>query len=437
MISVPSLTISELEAEGKAKLQTGPFGTQLKASEYVAAGIPVINVRNIGFGDIRHDKLEYLNEVKAEKLHQHYLRKGDIVFGRKGAVERHVLINEDADGWIQGSDCLRARISSENVCNRYLSYYLKTQAHQDWMQALCSFGATMSSLNQDIVRRIRFPAPLIEVQKKIAAILSAYDDLIENNKRRIALLEQMAEEIYREWFVRRRFPGHENTRFEKGVPQGWLQQKIASFAKCKYGFTESAVQDKTLPKFLRVKDINKASYISWVDVPNCPIQDTEFQKYKLERNDLLIARMADPGKVGIVEQDITAVFASYLIKIEYDLKTITPYYLFFTLRMEAYTKYFSSANSGATRGSINGKLIGNTQVIIPSKHIMDRFEDIVRPIRSQIGCLNRSSEKLTESRNKLLARLISGKLSVEDLDIQFPPSMQEDVEIPEQERACG
>jgi type I restriction-modification system DNA methylase subunit len=79
---------------GEASLQTGPFGTQLKASEYVQEGIPVINVRNIGFGDVRKNDLEYLNEAKAEKLHQHHLRKGDIVFGPKGAVERHVLITD-------------------------------------------------------------------------------------------------------------------------------------------------------------------------------------------------------------------------------------------------------------------------------------------------------------------------------------------------------
>src|SRR5690606_22417162 len=99
--------------------------------------------------------------------------------------------------------------------------YLRTQGHQDWMQALCSFGATMSSLNQEIVRRLSFPKPPFKVQKKIAAILTAYDDLIENNQRRIALLEKIAEEIYREWFVRMRFPGHEQVKFEKEVPEGW------------------------------------------------------------------------------------------------------------------------------------------------------------------------------------------------------------------------
>ena len=93
MSGIPMLSVGELEQRGEASLQTGPFGTQLKASEYTAEGTPVINVRNIGFGDLRKADLEYLPEGKAAKLWQHHLKSGDIVFGRKGAVERHALID--------------------------------------------------------------------------------------------------------------------------------------------------------------------------------------------------------------------------------------------------------------------------------------------------------------------------------------------------------
>ncbi len=229
MIKPTECSIGDLMKQGTVNLQTGPFGTQLKASEYIDEGIPVINVRNIGFGGIRDSDLEYISNAKAEKLYQHRLELGDIVFGRKGAVERHALISDAQVGWIQGSDCLRLRMSDENMFSAYLSYYLRTKAHQDWMQALCSFGATMSSLNQDIVSRIRFPSPSLELQTKIAAILSAYDDLIENNRRRIALLEKMAEELYREWFVRLRFPGYKDVEVVKGVPEGWSLGKASNF----------------------------------------------------------------------------------------------------------------------------------------------------------------------------------------------------------------
>ncbi len=116
---------------GEAALQTGPFGTQLKADEYVEEGVPVINVRNVGFGDVRDDDLEFVTEAKAEHLHHHRLVRDDIVFGRKGAVERHGLITDAQEGWVQGSDCLRLRLRSARVDVRYLSYYLRTKAATD------------------------------------------------------------------------------------------------------------------------------------------------------------------------------------------------------------------------------------------------------------------------------------------------------------------
>lgn len=124
---LPSLTVGELMLNGEASLQTGPFGTQLKASEYVDDGIPVINVRNVGFGEVGAYDLEYITDAKADRLHYHVIRTGDIVFGRKGAVERYALISSKEDGWVQGSDCLRLRLRSQRVTSKYLSCYLRTR----------------------------------------------------------------------------------------------------------------------------------------------------------------------------------------------------------------------------------------------------------------------------------------------------------------------
>lgn len=255
---LPTLSVGELMRTGEARLQTGPFGTQLKASEYVAEGIPVINVRNVGFGEVRADDLEYITESKAEQLHHHILREGDIVFGRKGAVERHALIKKAQDGWAQGSDCLRLRLNSARVSSEYLSFYLRTQTHQDWMQALCSFGATMSSLNQDIVARIQFPLPCPDHQRKIVALLKAYDDLIANNQRRIALLESMAEEIYREWFVRMRFPSARPGITMANLPAEWQWLNLPRIAQITYGFAFAGERFSTVPvgrKIIRIRDV--------------------------------------------------------------------------------------------------------------------------------------------------------------------------------------
>jgi type I restriction enzyme, S subunit len=125
-----STTIQEYVNRSEAELKTGPFGTQLHASDYVENGTPVINVRNIGFGAVIPENLEYIADETVGRLSSHLLKTGDIVFGRKGAVERHAFIAPNQDSWFQGSDCLRLRVSSPELVPRFLSYCFLTDEHE-------------------------------------------------------------------------------------------------------------------------------------------------------------------------------------------------------------------------------------------------------------------------------------------------------------------
>ena len=162
--------IGDAIEQGAVNLQTGPFGTQLKASDYTEEGTPVINVRNIGYGDLRPDKLEFVPEEIAERLAAHILRTGDIVFGRKGAVDRHLLVSTAQDGWMQGSDCIRLRVQSNEVSTILLSFALREPAHHDWMLTQCGNKATMASLNQDVVARIPLLIPSKTVLREFQAV---------------------------------------------------------------------------------------------------------------------------------------------------------------------------------------------------------------------------------------------------------------------------
>jgi type I restriction enzyme S subunit len=415
MSSLTFRTVAELENLGEASLQTGPFGTQLKASEYVDEGIPVINVRNIGFGDVRKEDLEYVNEAKAEKLHQHRLRKGDIVFGRKGAVERHALIDENVDGWIQGSDCLRLRIKSRDVCERYLSHYLKTQAHQDWMQALCSFGATMTSLNQDIVRRISFPAPPIEEQKKIAATLTTYDELIENNQRRIALLEKMAEEIYREWFIRLRFPGHEQVKVIKGVPEGWRPSCLGSVAKFTMGQSPSSEFYNEVGNGL---PFHQGVGTYGERFPRTVTYCSEDGR-RAHKGDILFSVRAPVGRLNIADREM--IIGRGLSAIRH--KKEHNHYLYYLLKTAFVNE--DIIGNGSIFNSVGKDELAKFPVFEPEPGLVEKFDAMVSNIDKQITMLMQATECLKSSRDALLPRLISGKLSVENLDIQFPPGMAE------------
>jgi type I restriction enzyme S subunit len=427
MNSWNTITMGELIDNGEASLQTGPFGTQFKASEYVESGIPMINVKNIGYGDVRTEGLDYLDEKTAHRLRVHRLKPGDIVFGRKGSADRHALVGPAGDGWVQGSDCMRLRLKSERITSRFLSHYFCTSGHKYWMEAVCAFGATMSTLNQGIVRRIALRVPRIEVQNKIAAILSAYDESIENNQRRIALLEKLAEEIYREWFVRLRFPGHEKVKKVKGVPIGWEVKKLGELVRTQYGYTASAETEGDGPKFLRITDIVPAA-IDWDIVPHCKIEEKDEKKYLLQEGDIVVARTG--ATVGyakrINKRHPKAIFASYLVRLIPNRKN-DAVFLGLSVERNAFKDFITMFVTGAAQPQANATTMALFPVLHPPEPLLNEFNRIAEPILDQKEILLSQTANLSCARDQLLPRLISGKLSVENLDIQFPPGMTEEL----------
>lgn len=164
------------------ELKTGPFGTQFSASEYVSEGIPVINVKNIGYGSIIETGLDYVSKNTLGRLSEHKLKEGDIVFGRKGSVDRHCLIRREQNGWMQGSDCIRVRLTDTSVYPEFVSYYLLTDAVKMKINN-SAVGSTMASLNTDILGDIDIILPDYAEQKSIALTLGIIDKKIKNNNR--------------------------------------------------------------------------------------------------------------------------------------------------------------------------------------------------------------------------------------------------------------
>ena len=216
-----------------SELKTGPFGTQFSANEYILEGTPVINVKNIGYGDIITTGLDYVGIDTLERLADHKLREGDIVFGRKGSVDRHCLITKGQDGWMQGSDCIRVRFTDSFVLPDFVSYYLLTDAVKAKINN-SAVGSTMASLNTDILGDIEINLPSHEDQSKIAATLSAIDRKIRNNNSINDYLEEMAKALYDYWFVQFDFPDKNgkpykssggallyNEVLKKEIPFGW------------------------------------------------------------------------------------------------------------------------------------------------------------------------------------------------------------------------
>jgi type I restriction enzyme, S subunit len=398
--------IGDLIKQKKAHSQTGPFGTQLKASDYVKEGTPVINVRNIGFGDIRIDSLEFLNEDMVKELKNHIIRDGDIVFGRKGAVERHSLISEKEDGWIQGSDCIRLRFLTEEYYPTFISFFFRTAQHKQWMINLGSFGATMGSLNQEIISKIEIPDISLPIQTKIAQILSNYDELIVNNKQRIKLLEEMAQEIYKEWFVRMRFPGYETAMFynEAGeqvkhgtvgaLPEGWERIKLVELFNINYG--------NNLPQTVILE---RGKY---------PVYGASgimgyYHHFNVEQKAVLItSRGNGSGEIHRTHESAFVTNNSFVVlaKEKYKYLEIGFNFQFFNqLHLKSYC-------TGSAQPQLTNNSMMNIEVFLPTEELVRSFCNISNPKIEMIDVLINKNQLLQRTRDLLLPRLISGKLSV-------------------------
>jgi type I restriction enzyme S subunit len=219
-------TLGELTEKDGGLIQTGPFGSQLHQAEYQPEGIPVVMPKDIANGRISVESVARVSEETANRLERHKLNPRSIVLPRRGEVTKRAYIREEQEGWLCGTGCLKIELNGKHLVPEFLYYFMEQAQVVQWLEQH-AVGTTMLNLSAGIVADLPIRYPPVEMQRAIALTLSGYDDLIENNRRRMGLLEESARLLYREWFVRLRFPGHEHTRIVEGVPEGW-EQKILS-----------------------------------------------------------------------------------------------------------------------------------------------------------------------------------------------------------------
>ncbi|MGR9037626.1 MAG: restriction endonuclease subunit S, partial [Gammaproteobacteria bacterium] len=184
-----------------ADIQTGPFGSQLHASDYVDNGIPSIMPTNIGSRlEIRTNGIAFIKEADAKRLEKYLVKENDIVYSRRGDVEKCAFIKNKQSGWLCGTGCLRVRFQSSEIEPKFCAYYLSTEEIKGWVSGN-AVGTTMPNLNSSILKRLPITLPSIAEQKAIAAVLSSLDDKIDLLHRQNLTLEAMAETLFRQWFI--------------------------------------------------------------------------------------------------------------------------------------------------------------------------------------------------------------------------------------------
>jgi type I restriction enzyme, S subunit len=415
-------TIGEICDLGNGKVQTGPFGSQLHQSDYQAEGYPFVMPKDIINGTINESSIARVSINHVERLSKHKLSLGDIIYGRRGDIGRQALVRRENVGWLCGSGCLRISLGNALVDPKFLHFYLKLPEVMSWVENQ-AIGATMPNLNTKILRSVPVRYPInIDYQQKIVSIISVYDDLIENNDRRITLLEKMAEEIYREWFVRLRFPGHEQATFHKGIPEGWEIAKLENIASFLMGQSPKSEFYNNLGDGLPFHQ-GVGTYGSRFPRKEvyCSVKGRLANK-----GDILFSVRAPVGRLNIA--DCEMVIGRGLASIRH--KEECNSYLFYLLKNN-----FSNEDiigNGSIFNSVGKDELLSFQILNLPDLVVKEFDRIAEKIDLQIENFYKAVDALKQTRDRLLTRLISGKLSVEDLDIQFPPSMTEAVDTERQ-----
>lgn len=296
---------------------------------------------------------------------------------------------------------------------RFVAYFLQTMKLENF-----NSGAGVPTLNQNHLQKLSVRIPGLPTQRKIAAILTAYDDLIETNKRRITLLQKMAEELYREWFVRMRFPGHQNTKFVKGVPEGWEVRPISSFCReLRTAAKRKDIGDDEIYVGLEHIPRKSIAFREWTTASSI-----ESNKLRFKERDILFSKIR-PYLHKVAMAHFSGVCSSDTIVLR-PLDKIYEGFLFYTVFSETFIDLATIAAKGTKMPRADWAFLEKLELKIPPPELLEDYQSKFEENFALVATLLRANEQAIKSRDLLLPRLISGKLSVEDLDIQFPPSMQ-------------
>ncbi|WP_334064334.1 restriction endonuclease subunit S [Alteromonas genovensis] len=413
-MSVPIVSVESIAASQKYSLIGGPFGSKLTSKDYVFKGVPVIRGANMGERYISNENLVFVTESKVNKdLFGNLAYPGDLIFTQRGTLGQVSIIPDKTEfqTYVISQSQMKLTLDKSKADIKYVYYYFSSnEARRKIINLDSSSG--VPHINLTALKNFKIPLPNLIIQKGISAQLSAYDDLIENNKRRIALLEESARQLYKEWFVRFRFPGHEHVKNVDGVPEGWKVGCLGDVLELLGGFAfkSSSYTDKGNYGVVTIKNVHDSRF-----VPECQsrveeIPDKMKQHCKLNTGDILLSLTGNVGRACIVygnnyllNQRVAKIKAKDFISKEFAYWTFTEVSMQRKVENLAY---------GVAQLNLSPSKLAAMEFTIPSLKLISEFSDITKPIFQQIITLNLSNQELARARDLLLPKLMSGELAV-------------------------
>jgi type I restriction enzyme S subunit len=374
-------------------------GYRTKRTELGSPGFRIIRVADVANGEIRLESPDFVSSKFEKSVGKKIGKAGDILLTTKGTVGRVAvmpLVNEPVV--YSPQICFFRVLNHEAINSSFLKFWFSSPEFLAQASDRMNNTDMAAYINLADIRSLKLSLPSTSSQKAIAEVLGALDDKIAANTKLAETAGRMA-----------------TTLFDLAASSPTSDRPLAEVVSTQYGLTTSAHLEPG-PKFLRVTDINKQPWITWSTTPNCTVSGSDLVKYRVQEGDILVARMADPGKAAYVDSgDPEAVFASYLVR----LKALDPsqsLYIYYFLRSATYQAYAEGAMQGSVQMNMNAKVIVGTAIKLPLASTILAFNEKVGPLRQLIQTTLKENFNLAKTRDTLLPQLMSGKLRVRDVE---------------------
>ena len=395
-----------------AKIQTGPFGSQLHQSDYVGFGIPCIMPINISDGlQLDLSGIAMVSDSDAERLKKHKVSIGDIVYSRRGDIERCAYINKENEGWLCGTGCLRITDFKQGIDSKYIALYLSSPKSKAWIVSN-AVGTTMLNLNTSILSEVPIIIPSYKVQQRIVDVIDSLDSKIELNNRINHNLEEQAQALYKSWFVD--FEPFKDGKFiesELGmIPEGWrvvTMGEVTTEIRTKVG-------NRTGIKVL--SPINTGKLALSEEYFTKQVFSNSIAKYILVEPNSFAYNPArvNIGSIGMNEFPfdgcVSPVYVVFRCEDEYE-------YLFdFFRKGERFKTEVITRSIGGVRQTLAYKDFSMIKMVYPPAHIIRNFNSIYHTFYRKINDLENQNKKISELRDSILPKLMSGELKINKID---------------------
>ena len=406
--------LQDIALQEKGAIVSGPFGSNISAKYFVDEGIPVIRGNNLTKGKAKFidSGFAYLTEAKAAEFSNCMAKTDDIIFTAAGSIGQVGIIPPEAryEKYVISNKQLRVRLDGLKVNPNFVFAWLSSSQMVRHLESMNNGGA-VPLLNLGIIRRIPVPLPPIGTQDRIAELLSAYNDLIENNRRRIALLEEAARLLYREWFVHFRFPGHEHVKILDGRFDGWERLPASEAFEVN-------------PKTVRNDDGTIAYFPMGALSESGMVVDRGKLEYRqkstsvrFRNGDILFARITpclENGKTGLVQKlapDEVACGSTEFIVLRG--RHVSNYFVYLTARQPDFRGNAIKSMIGSSgRQRVQPSCFDRYLVPVPPALIAMLFDEAVEPMFEHVSRLDQQNQKLAQARDLLLPRLMNGEIAV-------------------------